>query len=39
MLSMEDINVRIKQEVCYDALSELTDANLLGEYTECNSVK
>lgn len=38
-LSMEDINARIKQEVCYETLEELTDEKLLGEYKECNSVK
>jgi len=38
-LSMEDINVRINQEVCYETLEELTDAKLMCEYKECNSVK
>ena len=38
-LSMEDINARIKQEVCYETLEELTDAKLMCEYKDCNSVK
>ena len=38
-LSMEDINTRIKQEICYEALEELTDAKLMCEYKDCNSVK
>jgi len=36
---MEDINQRIKQEICYKTLEELTDTNLLNEYMKCNSVK
>ena len=38
-LSMEDINARIKQEICYETLEELTDAKLMCEYKDCNSVK
>ena len=38
-LSMEDINTRIKQEVCYETLEELTDSKLMSEYKDCNSVK
>ena len=38
-LSMEDINARIKQEVCYETLEELTDKKLMCEYKDCNSVK
>lgn len=38
-LSMEDINARIKQEVCYETLENLTDAKLICEYKDCNSVK
>ena len=38
-LSIEDINARIKQEVCYETLEELTDAKLMCEYKDCNSVK
>jgi hypothetical protein len=38
-LSMEDINTRIKQEVCYETLEELSDAKLMSEYKDCNSVK
>ena len=37
-LCMEDINARIKKEVCYDTLEELTDAKLMCEYKACNSV-
>ena len=38
-LSIEDINARIKQEVCYETLEELTDAKLMSEYKNCSSVK
>ena len=38
-LSMENINRRIKEEVCYETLEELTDAKLMCEYKDCNSVK
>jgi len=38
-LSMEEINTRIKEEVCYETLEELTDAKLMCEYKNCNSVK
>ena len=38
-LSMEDINARIKQEVCYETLEELTDEKLMCAYKDCNSVK
>lgn len=38
-LYMKDINARIKQEVCYETLKELTDEKLMCEYKDCNSVK
>ena len=38
-LSMEYINTRIKKEICYETLEELTDAKLMCEYKNCNSVK
>ena len=38
-VSIEDINARIKHEVCYESLEELTDTKLMAEYKECNSVK
>lgn len=37
-LSMQDINSRIKQEICYETLEELTDTKLMNEYKNCNSV-
>jgi hypothetical protein len=37
--SLEDINTRVKQEVCYETLEELTDAKLMCEYKDCNSVE
>ena len=39
MQNIEAINARIKQEVCYESLGELTDAKLMYQYKECNSVK
>ena len=38
-LSMEEINARISQEICYETLEELTDARVMYEYKECNSVQ
>ncbi len=38
-LYMENINKRIKQEICYNTLEELTDMKLISEYKNCNSVK
>jgi hypothetical protein len=37
--TMEEINARIKSEICYDTLEKLKDENLMCEYNECNSVK
>ena len=36
---MDIINLRIKQEICYKTLEELTDINLMDEYKKCKSVK
>jgi hypothetical protein len=38
-LTMEDINSRIKKEICYNVLTQLSDENLLDDYKECLSVK
>jgi uncharacterized protein YihD (DUF1040 family) len=38
-LHMEEINARIKKEICYETLEELTDSKLIDEYKACNSVK
>lgn len=38
-LSMADINARIQNEICYETIAELSDEKLLGEYTNCNSLK
>lgn len=38
-LSMESINARIKQEICYETLEELSDLKLMCEYEGCKSVK
>jgi hypothetical protein len=37
--TMEEINARIKKEICYETIIELTDAKLLSEYNQCISVK
>lgn len=37
--NLEYINNRIKQEICYNTLSQLSDDNLINDYIECNSVK
>lgn len=36
---MEEINNRIKKEICYKTLEDLSDINLMCEYEKCNSVK
>jgi thymidylate synthase len=36
---MEQINARIKQEICYDTLHELSDEKLLCDYKNCHSVQ
>ena len=36
---MEEINNRIKKEICYKTIEELTDIKLLFEYKNTNSVK
>lgn len=38
-LSIEDINSRIKKEICYETLEELTDEKLMSQYKNCNSLK
>jgi hypothetical protein len=38
-LTIEEINLRIKKEICHDTLAELSDENLMSQYKECNSVK
>jgi len=37
--TVNEINTRIKKEICYNTLLELTDENLMSSYKECNSVK
>ena len=39
MTDIQEINTRIKQEICYKTLEELTDKKLMSIYTECDSVK
>lgn len=36
---MEEINTRIKNEISYDVILDLTDEKLMPEYEKCNSVK
>lgn len=38
-LSVEYINTRIEQEICYETIEKLSDENLLLEFLETNSVK
>jgi len=38
-LSVEEINARIKQEICYDTLNKLTEHALMNEYRNCPSVR
>ena len=36
---IEYINTRIKKEICYETLNELSDIKLMCEYKDCKSVK
>ena len=36
---MEEINNRIKQEICYKIIQDLSDECLINQYKECISVK
>jgi len=38
-ITMEKINERIQNEMCYETLGKLSDEQLLSDYKECNSVK
>jgi hypothetical protein len=38
-IEANEINKRIKNEICYNTLLELRDENLMCEYEKCNSVK
>ena len=38
-LSLEYINTRIQQEICHDTIEALTDAKLINDYIQCNSVQ
>jgi len=39
VINIEEINAKIKQEICYDTIKELTDEKLIDEYKNSNSVK
>ena len=36
---MEEINLKIKNDICYETLKELSDEKLYPEYMKCKSVK
>jgi len=38
-MSIEVVNKRIKDEICYDTIKKLSDENLMTEYMKCKSVK
>lgn len=38
-MSMDDINKRISNEICYETIKQLLDENLMDDYKNCNSVK
>jgi len=38
-LSVEEINARIKQEICYETLNKLSEQALMDEYRNCASVR
>lgn len=39
VFAKEDINKRIKNEICYDIIAKLSDENLMDEYKSCKSVQ
>jgi hypothetical protein len=36
---MDEINLKIKKDICYETLKELSDEKLYHEYMKCKSVK
>ena len=39
MEELEEINIKIKKNICYKTINELSDKNLYPEYMKCKSVK
>jgi hypothetical protein len=39
MLSIEEVNAKIKEGICHETIEKLDDAILMPEYKECDSVK
>jgi hypothetical protein len=39
MISIEEVNAKIKKDICYDSIEKLCDAKLMPEYKGCDSVK
>ena len=39
MISIEEVNAKIKRDICYDSIEKLCDAKLMPEYKCCDSVK
>jgi hypothetical protein len=38
-MTIDEINKKILEDICYETIEELTDAKLMSYYNECNSVK
>lgn len=39
MIGIDEINAKIKKDICYESIDKLSDANLMPEYKSCGSVK
>jgi len=39
MISIDELNTKIKDDICHETIEKLCDAKLMPEYKECDSVK
>jgi hypothetical protein len=39
MISIDELNTKIKEDICHETIEKLCDAKLMPEYKECDSVK
>jgi len=39
MIGIDEVNAKIKKDICYESIDKLSDTNLMSEYKSCGSVK
>jgi hypothetical protein len=39
MIGIDEVNAKIKKDICYESIDKLSDTNLMPEYKSCGSVK